>query len=540
MNVIKEGIYKERSSLDSPETSEGLDRKADIQIAIVSTVTSSDGSYVEYEISHHKRSVWRRYSDFESLVKLMHRRYPAAIVPPIPGKQSLLSYAKHPRKAKNDADFLNFRSRMLELFLRQCLLHPLLRVDSDFDKFINSSISWHVIISSMNLSKDSGIDPLRLPPIGTEPDPFAHLRSSMPLVMSNTVSPPSSRSRKPAEVSTQSVRPTSNPSTTSSTDGPVYPDSEDEFKLPPTSSELLLTHDSDDNTSSASVQEPSPYLPSAIDGLSVTSNPKDTTRPEFKDLTSYTNEVILCRKFLHHNLSPSIHSTLSGISKMESSLSKLGSAFHSLTALNEIHLANHLQVIANAFEFSGMYAKALEQEFNSSVYEKLIQSMQLARSAVRALKYKNLKIQQREFLQDQLVHSNSIDPVDSSSPSAYPSNRLNSIQRAVVSQAKKGYTIFGRLQNAIYDFVDGETSISKETLQEHRTTIENQLTAANWDCQIINKLIDEELEYYKVCQSTQLKEIVNAVHASFSKWAQSNLHRWLRTREELEELSRGM
>ncbi|EPX72037.1 sorting nexin Atg20 [Schizosaccharomyces octosporus yFS286] len=538
MDVLKEGVYKERSSLESHETSEGLDRGANTKIAIVSTVTSSDGSYVEYEVAHKKRSVWRRYSDFESLVKLMHRRYPAAIVPPIPGKQSLLSYAKNPRKAKNDADFLGFRSRMLELFLRQCFLHPLIRVDSDFDKFINSSVSWNVIISSMNLPKDS-TDPLRLPPIGTEPDPFAHLRSSMPLVMSNAISPPSSISQK-QKVSSQTARPTSNPSTTSSIDGPVYPESEDEVKHPPTSSEAFTTHESDDNNSSASIQDRSSYLPSAIDGLSITSNPQDTNRSETKDLTSYTNEVILCRKFLHHNLSPSIHSTLNGISKMESSLSKLGSAFHSLTALNEIHLANHLQVIANAFEFSGMYAKELEQEFNSAVYEKLIQSMQLARSAVRALKYKNLKIQQRDFLQDQLVHSSSFNSLESSSPSAQPSNRLNSIQRAMISQAKKGYTIFGRLQNAIYDFVDGETSISKETLQEHTKTIENQLNVANQDCQTIDKLIDEELEFYKACQSTQLKEIVNAVHASISKWAQSNLQRWLRTREELEQLSRSI
>ncbi|WBW75015.1 autophagy associated PX/BAR domain sorting nexin Atg20 [Schizosaccharomyces osmophilus] len=536
MDVLKEGGYKERPSLDSHETAEGLDRRTRLQISIVSTVTSSDGSFVEYEIAHKKRSVWRRYSDFESLVKLMHRRYPAAIVPPIPGKQSLLSYAKNPRKAKNDADFLGFRSRMLELFLRQCFLHPLLHVDIDFDKFINSSISWSAIISSMGLPKDS-TDPLRLPPIGTEPDPFAHLRSSMPLVMSNAVTPPSSKSKK-QNVPSQSARPTSNPSTTSSIDGPVYPDSEDEAKHPPTSSELLITHDSDDNTSSASVQEHSSYLPSAIDELSISSNPQDTTRPESKDLTTYTNEVMLCRKFLHHNLSPSIHSTLNGISKMESSLSKLGSAFHSLTALSEAHLANHLQVIANAFEFSGMYAKELEQEFNSAVYEKLIQSMQLARSAVRALKYKDLKIQQRDFLKDQLVHSSSINSIDSSSPSSQPFNRLNTIQRTMVSHAKKGYTIFGKLQNAIYDFVDGETSISKETLQEHRTTIENQLTAASWDCQTIDKLIDEELEFYKLCQSTQLQEIVNAVHASISKWAQSNLQRWLRTREELEELSR--
>ncbi|KAL2313848.1 Sorting nexin Atg20 [Schizosaccharomyces pombe] len=534
--MAQDDSYEEKPEVISSDSG-GSGYSTEIQI--VGTVTSSDGSYVEYEIVHQKRSVWRRYSDFESLVKLMRRQYPAAIVPPIPGKQSLLSYAKHPRKAKSDAEFLNFRSRMLELFLRQCLLHPCIRSNLIFDKFIHSTVSWHVTLSSLDLPKDSNTDPLRLPPIATEHDPFAHLRSSMPLVMANSLSPPSSRALKP-------IHSLSNPSTASSLEPSSPLGSEDECH-PPTS-DMQPTHELNESPSTPTAPD-FPHYNSSPSELSPTqrrssiSNGKDAPSPVLKDLTSYTQEVIVCRKFLHHSLSPSIHSTLSSISKMESCLSKLGSAFHSLTALNEIQLANHLQVIANAFEFSGMYAKEFEQEFNSSVYEKMVQSMQLAKCAADALKYKQLKIQQRDFLQDQLIHSNTMSATDSmaaASPTIHPATRLNTIQRAVVSQAKKGYTIFGRLQNVLHDFVEGETSISKESLQQHKNTIENQLAAANWDCQKIDEFMDAELKFYKECQTSQWEEIIKSVHECIYKWAQTNLQRWLRTREELENLSKDI
>ncbi|KAL2915963.1 Sorting nexin, cytoplasm-to-vacuole targeting pathway/endosomal sorting [Polyrhizophydium stewartii] len=110
---------------------------------------------VELEAKH-------RYSEFESLRKLLVRAYPTCVVPPIPEKHTVAEYAAKPGKAKEDPRIILLRKRMLQTFLNRVAAHPVLMGAHVFHLFIKGDAPWSEILASSGLAhllknKDGGM-----------------------------------------------------------------------------------------------------------------------------------------------------------------------------------------------------------------------------------------------------------------------------------------------------------------------------------------------------------------------------------------------
>ncbi|SCV74930.1 BQ2448_7959 [Microbotryum intermedium] len=109
--------------------------------------------HADHDHSAHTQSkeVRRRYSDFHSLRQALCLLYPCFIVPPLPPKNSLSSYAlsgTKPSKAKEDAALVARRKRMLATFLNRTLAHRVLGVDRTFRKFLDPEWPWNDVLHS--------------------------------------------------------------------------------------------------------------------------------------------------------------------------------------------------------------------------------------------------------------------------------------------------------------------------------------------------------------------------------------------------------
>ncbi|SCZ87827.1 BZ3500_MvSof-1268-A1-R1_Chr2-3g05295 [Microbotryum saponariae] len=123
-------------------------------IQIVDALKTSEGanaSYIVYCVRFEGKEARRRYSDFDSLRQALCLLYPCFIVPPLPPKNSLSSYAlsgTKPSKAKEDAALVARRKRMLATFLNRTLAHRVLGVDRTFRKFLDPEWPWNDVLQS--------------------------------------------------------------------------------------------------------------------------------------------------------------------------------------------------------------------------------------------------------------------------------------------------------------------------------------------------------------------------------------------------------
>jgi sorting nexin-41/42 len=75
------------------------------------------------------------------------------ICPPIPPRHSLGDYAVKQGKAKEDANVIARRKRMLTVFLNRLGRHPILGEDRVFLRFLQPKASWvKRVVASFNLA----------------------------------------------------------------------------------------------------------------------------------------------------------------------------------------------------------------------------------------------------------------------------------------------------------------------------------------------------------------------------------------------------
>ncbi|BGP56671.1 Sorting nexin, cytoplasm-to-vacuole targeting pathway/endosomal sorting [Rhodotorula sphaerocarpa] len=165
-------------------------RPARDAIQIVDALKTSEGAstpYIVYCIRFENRDVRRRYSDFVSLRQALATLHPCFIVPPLPPKNTLSSYAvsaTNPAKAKEDAALIARRRRMLATFLNRTLIHPTLGQDRVFRRFLDPETPWHDVLHSPPVTL-APKNPLRAPAHDpTDPDLLA-LFASLPLPSSS-------------------------------------------------------------------------------------------------------------------------------------------------------------------------------------------------------------------------------------------------------------------------------------------------------------------------------------------------------------------
>ncbi|KAM0749327.1 PX-domain-containing protein [Meredithblackwellia eburnea MCA 4105] len=170
---------------------ESVDRPPKDAIQIVDALKTSEGasaSYIVYCIRFEHQEARRRYSDFHSLRQTLAALHPCYIVPPLPPKNSLSSYAiagTNPSKAKEDAALVARRKRMLGVFLNRVLAHKVLGSDPTFRRFLEPNVPWSEIIHQPPVTLVPK-NPLRAPSSDpTNPDLLA-LFASLPLPPSGT------------------------------------------------------------------------------------------------------------------------------------------------------------------------------------------------------------------------------------------------------------------------------------------------------------------------------------------------------------------
>lgn len=122
-----------------------------------------------------------------SLRQALATLHPCFIVPPLPPKNTLSSYAvsaTNPAKAKEDAALIARRRRMLATFLNRTLIHPTLGQDRVFRRFLDPETPWHDVLHSPPVTL-APKNPLRAPAHDpTDPDLLA-LFASLPLPSSS-------------------------------------------------------------------------------------------------------------------------------------------------------------------------------------------------------------------------------------------------------------------------------------------------------------------------------------------------------------------
>ncbi|GAA5907451.1 PX and BAR domain-containing protein [Sporobolomyces salmoneus] len=175
------------------ERSESWKKTTDDVIQIVDALKTSEGAsapYIVYCIRYEGREVRRRYSDFVSLRAALATLHPCFVVPPLPPKNTLSSYAiagTNPSKAKEDVALIARRRRMLSTFLNRTHSHKVLGSDRVFQRFLDPETPWLDVLHSppvtlvpKNPLRAAASDP-------TDPDLLA-LFANLPLPTSSSAS----------------------------------------------------------------------------------------------------------------------------------------------------------------------------------------------------------------------------------------------------------------------------------------------------------------------------------------------------------------
>ncbi|SCV04199.1 LANO_0G08768g1_1 [Lachancea nothofagi CBS 11611] len=164
----------------SPDTScrESSRQQLGDEVYILEASKASEGqgrTYIAYTIKHGDATVKRRYSDFESLRKILIKLFPMTLIPPIPEKQSITSYGRAMAGSKssyllpseaagsvdlslsvingsvntNDEKLIRHRIRMLTSFLNRLLKNEEITKTSIISDFLDpNNANWNDVITS--------------------------------------------------------------------------------------------------------------------------------------------------------------------------------------------------------------------------------------------------------------------------------------------------------------------------------------------------------------------------------------------------------
>ncbi|XP_065666206.1 sorting nexin-4 isoform X4 [Hydra vulgaris] len=99
-------------------------------------------------------TLWRRYSEFETLRNYLMAIYPFIVLPPLPEKR--INVAKFQLAAdKFDPDFIERRRQGLECFLLRLASHPVISQDVIFRGFLNQEVGWKESVAETNWQQKS-------------------------------------------------------------------------------------------------------------------------------------------------------------------------------------------------------------------------------------------------------------------------------------------------------------------------------------------------------------------------------------------------
>lgn len=100
-------------------------------------------------------SIWRRYSEFESLRNYLCATYPSVIVAPLPEKRANFVWKKMTTNQSDEAEFLERRRTGLESFLHRVSSHPKLGLDKIVHYFVTKEEGWKEAVLATGFQKQT-------------------------------------------------------------------------------------------------------------------------------------------------------------------------------------------------------------------------------------------------------------------------------------------------------------------------------------------------------------------------------------------------
>ncbi|CDK27467.1 unnamed protein product [Kuraishia capsulata CBS 1993] len=161
-----------------------------------STETHSHRNYVVYTINISSGAmVKRRYSEFENLRNCLVKLLPTKIIPPIPEKQSLkssltatttsslgiVSNGENGLHGESSLSFVEYRKRMLGVFLNRCLQIKDISESPLFNSFLDPKTNFNEYLGSSVGSALTKTSIYRLSPF----DPLSNLDNQLYLTLPN-------------------------------------------------------------------------------------------------------------------------------------------------------------------------------------------------------------------------------------------------------------------------------------------------------------------------------------------------------------------
>ena len=466
------------------------------KVYILEASKASEGqgrTYIAYTIKYGDKVVKRRYSDFESLRKILIKLFPMSLIPPIPEKQSITSYGKAMAGSKssyllpseaagsvdlslsvingsvntNDEKLIRHRIRMLTSFLNRLLKNDEITKTSIISDFLDPNNSnWNDVITS------------------------SATISSLPksVLLCNPLDP------------------------TNTTRAHAF------LPIPSSSTQLLLNKE--------------------VLASSAHDEPEDGFTKIEQEYKSY--EHVMENGFYKYNrrITKNLHS-------MRQDMKELSEAFADFSNDQKrgAELAEQLSHLSNAFDESALELESIVGKLYYNINEPLSEAVHMAGAAQELLRYRKLKTIQKTILvrtlmyrkaqakkleereaeakridsmvDQQMAQSGQINLTHSESTRTYPGKFMNKINK------------LASIVKDTVSYQDPDPAIAMGNLQKEIAQLSESLEVSERDLVTISSTIkDYELPKFSKDRSEEVSEILKNYSRYLKHYAQTNLRIW--------------
>jgi hypothetical protein len=349
--------------------------------------------------------VQRRYSEFSSLRAALVQLHPTLIIPPIPEKHTMADYAAKPTKAKEDANIIDLRKRMLGVFLNRCRRMKDVLEDGVWWRFLDPKSSWVSCGSLVPLEALLiGImqnEVLHSPPISSVP------KNNLKAPPLDPANPTPAHSWLPVPSASAKLRSVTSTSASGTPTSPV-----DHATLPSATAHTI----------------PGPQIFGRFPPSSQHLSEQDLD-PYFINFEASTRELEL---LLQGSIEKVNRRTLEHLAKLANDFAELGARY------NGFSLSESSPTVAAAIERTGqavdntyLETEALSSDLGANFAEPMRESAQFAGVVRQVLRFRVLKRIQQEMTRDELEKKKAL--LDSLERSEIEAKRIDAYLSSSIS-----------------------------------------------------------------------------------------------------------
>lgn len=471
-----------------------------VQILEASKVSEGQGrTFIAYAIKFGDNIVKRRYSDFESLRKVLIKLFPMTLIPPIPEKQSITSYGKAMTNSKsnyilpaesadsvdlsmsvingpvtkNDEKLIRHRIRMLTSFLNRILkTEEITKTSIIFDFLDPNNKNWNDLMTSS-------------PTISSLPKS---------VLQCNPIDP------------------------TNTTKAHTF------LPIPSSSNQLLVTKES----------QPS------IEGDEFTKIENEYKKYQQLLQTGVYKYSRAMTKELNHS-----REDLKGISSQFAQ-------FSSDESKNESGIAELLSHSSDTYDILYENLENLVGKLHYNINEPLSECVHMATAVRELIHYRKLKVIQRDILERDIFHKrgqlkkfqqleNSNKHIDNMVDNQIPTSEVVNLSRPGGPNSYTGKVMnkFSQLANIIKDsmnYQDQDPTTAVKALEKEIHQLEESLRVANSDLIIITETLkNTELPRFIKERNEELIQVFKNYSKYMKQNAEKNLKIWKELQKQIAE-----